>query len=177
MDSVFQRTVSLYDVLIMNEVQSIQVDEKQEERGVPTPPLPDPPRPEELDGRESADDIRSGADRIAQVSSGDPLATPSDAVVHPADPEDDIAREDDVFTNNQYLFRVDQVNEGGAVRIRFRSDAHLDAKPFSSQKILDFLRNKKSAPEGDWLFGSKEEFRRFVNENGYRLEKRRRTEK
>lgn len=84
---------------------------------------------------------------------------------------------EDIWTNGKYTFRVDQVTSAGSVHIRFRTDANLDAKPFSPNKILAFLMRKETAPDGDWFFGSVEEFRNFAAEGGYRLEKRSKTEK
>jgi hypothetical protein len=92
-------------------------------------------------------------------------------VVIPSD-SDAVVKEADVWTNGEYAFRVDQVASAGGVHIRFRTDAHLDARPFSPGRILVFFKRKESVPEGEWFFGSVDEFERFVQEGGYQLEKR-----
>lgn len=143
-----------------------------------TPPLPVVPKPENLDSENTVlqADFPAAAPEQKDSSSESSLATPAQPTTRGIESESDtdIAKEDDIFGNGEYSFRVDRVTAEGTVRIRFRSDVNLDAKPFSPQKILAFLKNEKSAPEGDWLFGSKEEFQRFADENGYHLEKRRR---
>ena len=78
----------------------------------------------------------------------------------------------DVWSNNDHSFRVDNVAPTGGVRIRFRSDATLDAQPFSIKKIQSFFQKKSSVPSGEWFFGSSEEFKHFVDDGGYQLEKR-----
>lgn len=123
-----------------------------------------------------------------RVSSEENISTVAPAVPVPAAPREDIvgpspasvaesAREGvaqtaDVWTNGEYSFRVDQITPAGSVRIRFRTDASLDPKPLSPSRIIAFFRRKGNAPDGEWFFGSVEEFERFADEGGYRLEKR-----
>lgn len=97
------------------------------------------------------------------------VAAPVDAAV---EPDQEVVQTADVWTNGEYSFRVDQLTPIGSVRIRFRTDANLDPKPLSPNRILAFFKRKENAPDGEWFFGSVEEFERFAAEGGYRLEKR-----
>lgn len=101
-----------------------------------------------------------------------PSPVPADA----AEPDQKIVQIADVWTNGEYSFRVDQITPIGSVRIRFRTDANLDPKPLSPNRILAFFKRKENAPDGEWFFGSVEEFERFAAEGGYSLEKRGKSE-
>lgn len=102
---------------------------------------------------------------------------PVSAPVAAALPDQSLVQAADVWTNGEYSFRVDQITPIGSVRIRFRTDANLDPKPLSPNRILAFFKRKENAPDGEWFFGSVEEFERFANEGGYRLERRGRIQK
>ena len=101
-----------------------------------------------------------------------PASAPADAVNKDQSP----VQTADVWTNGEYSFRVDQITPVGSVRIRFRTDANLDPKPLSPNRILAFFKRKENAPDGEWFFGSVEEFEHFAAEGGYQLEKRGKTE-
>ena len=87
-------------------------------------------------------------------------------------PGGEIVQMGDVWTNEESTFRVDTLEPTGSVNIRFRVAAHADSRRFSAQKIVDFFKKKSVVPMGEWFFGSIDEFKRFVDEKGYRLEKR-----
>ncbi|MBP5993953.1 MAG: hypothetical protein KA731_03560 [Candidatus Moranbacteria bacterium] len=103
-------------------------------------------------------------------------AVPSPVPADAAEPDQKRVQIADVWTNGEYSFRVDQITPIGSVRIRFRTDANLDPKPLSPNRILAFFKRKENAPDGEWFFGSVEEFERFAAEGGYSLEKRGKSE-
>ena len=102
--------------------------------------------------------------------------SPTPAPVSTVEPGGEVVQVADVWTNGEYSFRVDQITPVGSVRIRFRTDANLDPKPLSPNRILAFFKRKENAPDGEWFFGSVGEFERFAAEGGYRLEKRGKSE-
>ena len=103
-----------------------------------------------------------------------PVSAPVNAAA--VEPGQEVVQTADVWTNGEYSFRVDQITSIGSVRIRFRTDANLDPKPLSPNRILAFFKRKENAPDGEWFFGSVGEFERFAAEGGYHLEKRGKTE-
>lgn len=79
----------------------------------------------------------------------------------------------DVWANEETSFRVDMVTAAGGVSIRFRTQDTLDGSKSSFiRKARALFAKKKTLPHGEWFFGSGEEIRQFVTENGYQLEKR-----
>lgn len=79
----------------------------------------------------------------------------------------------DVWANEETSFRVDMVTAVGGVSIRFRTQDTLDGSKSSFiRKARALFEKKKPLPHGEWFFGSGEEIRQFVTENGYQLEKR-----
>ncbi len=105
-----------------------------------------------------------------------PLPVPAAVDTAAVYPGQEVVQTADVWTNGEYSFRVDQITSIGSVRIRFRTDVNLDPKPLSPSRILAFFKRKENAPDGEWFFGSVEEFEHFAAEGGYRLEKRGKTE-
>jgi len=79
----------------------------------------------------------------------------------------------DVWVNEQTLFRVDGVTPVGGVSIRFRTQESVEGLNSSFiRKARAFFEKKESVPHGEWFFGSGEEIRQFIEQNGYQREKR-----
>ncbi len=84
----------------------------------------------------------------------------------------------DVWSNEETSFRVDSVTAVGGVSIRFRTKDTLDGSKSSFiRKARALFEKKKPLPHGEWFFASGEEIRQFVEQNVYKLEKRKEEEK
>ena len=83
----------------------------------------------------------------------------------------------DIWSNEETSFRVDEVTSVGGVNIRFRTRDTLEGSKSSFiRKARALFVKKERLPHGEWFFGSGEEIRQFIEQNGYRLEKRREEE-
>ena len=83
----------------------------------------------------------------------------------------------DIWSNEGTSFRVDEVTAVGGVNIRFRTQDTLEGSKSSFiRKARALFEKKERLPHGEWFFGSGEEIRQFIEQNGYRLEKRREEE-
>lgn len=83
----------------------------------------------------------------------------------------------DIWSNEGTSFRVDEVTAVGGVNIRFRTqDTLKGSKSSFIRKARALFEKKERLPHGEWFFGSGEEIRQFIEQNGYRLEKRREEE-
>ena len=79
----------------------------------------------------------------------------------------------DIWSNEETSFRVDEVTAVGGVNIRFRTQDTLEGSKSSFiRKAQALFKKKKNLPHGEWFFGSGEEIHQFIEQNGYRLEKR-----
>ena len=79
----------------------------------------------------------------------------------------------DIWSNEGTSFRVDEVTAVGGVNIRFRTQDTLEGSKSSFiRKAQALFKKKKNLPHGEWFFGSGEEIHQFIEQNGYRLEKR-----
>lgn len=136
--------------------------------------IPTPMQPQEEASREAV-----MAPESSQVPEVLPSTNPERAGVVPevSDVSEGAIREGDVWTNERESFRVDQSTPQGGIQIRFRTDAEEDAQPFSLWKIMAFFKGSASAPQGEWFFGSRDEFIQFTEEHGYRLERHGRKER
>jgi hypothetical protein len=79
----------------------------------------------------------------------------------------------DIWSNEETSFRVDGVTAVGGVNIRFRTRDTLEGSKSSFiRRARALFEKKKLLPNGEWFFGSGEEIRKFIEQNEYRLEKR-----
>lgn len=120
--------------------------------------------PETKNTEPVVDSVAASEETVASVSTQEPVAMMASSGG---------VSVGDIWANEETSFRVDMVTAAGEVSIRFRTQDTLDGSKSSFiRKARALFEQKKTLPYGEWFFGSGEEIRQFVMENGYQLEKR-----